>query len=237
MKQLIFIFMVLISFSAIGQEKKAVWDYPVKPGSDEWKKLQTIEEQFNAYNIPQDIIKDISTEELVKTCLSYPEWGLIHAYNDRLTGFSVIVSLFNGFRELFERKDAVTELLNAYNKIDPLNVSSDWTDLQKGRYCFQFEKIEMFLSQKPMINKLDKDNIRNLRDIAVAKYRKKKMLPQVYSLWDLSPTVGICLNIIEKYNSENVEGIPEIKIFKHNLMSNEIQVLDTIVDLSEKIIL
>jgi hypothetical protein len=33
--------MVLFSFSVAGQEKKLTWDYPVKPGTEDWKKFQT----------------------------------------------------------------------------------------------------------------------------------------------------------------------------------------------------
>jgi hypothetical protein len=203
----------------------------VKYGTKEWKTLKTVEEQFNAYNIPDEIIKEISTKELVKICLSYPEWGLMTAYNDRQTGFFVLMRLFNGFRELFNRNDAVTELLKVYEKLDPLSVDPNWTALQQGRYSFQFTKVEMFLCQKRIVDQLEQADIKNLKETVVLKYQKKKMLPGIYSLWDLSLTVGICLAIIEKENAKLVKSRTDIKPFKQHLMSNDIQFLDTIVEL------
>ena len=219
----------------IAQETgKTTWDFPVRYGTKEWETLKTVEEQFNAYNIPDNIIKEISTEELVKICLSYPEWGLMFAYNDKRTGVYVLIGLFNGFRELLNRNDAVMELLKVYEKLDPLSVDPNWTALQKGRYGFQFTKIEMFLCF-PIVSKLDKKDIQKLKEAVVVKYQKKRMLPAMYSLWDLSPTVGICLNIIETENAELIRSRTDLKMFKHTLRSNDIHFLDSIVELLKKV--
>jgi hypothetical protein len=236
MKKIIFIIgFALVSLSAMTQEKKAVWDFPVNAQSKEWENLKSVEEQFGAYNIPVEMIKKISTEELVKTCLSYPEWGLIHAYNDRITGLSVIISLFNGFQELFSRDDAALELMKEYVKIDPLAVGADWTPLQQGQYSFRMTQIELLLSRKSIVNKLDETDIRKLKEAAVLKYKQKKMLQGIYSLWDLSPTAGICLTILlEKDGANSTGGKSEMQNFKRNLMTEDIGILDEIVELTEK---
>ena len=77
------------------REINVTWDFPVRYGTKEWENLKTFEEKFNAYNIPDEILKNISTEELVKTCLSYPQLGLMHAYNTTGQGFAVLYNLFN----------------------------------------------------------------------------------------------------------------------------------------------
>ena len=106
--------------------------------------------------------------------MAYPEWGLIHAYDSRETGFSVLINLFNGFRELFIRNDAAIELMIQYAKIDPLLVGEKWEPLQQGLFSFQFEKIELFLSQRQLIQKLNNAGMRNLKEMAIMKYQKKK---------------------------------------------------------------
>ncbi|MDR1499661.1 MAG: hypothetical protein LBI58_01625 [Tannerellaceae bacterium] len=234
MKKYLVFLLVTISFAVIAQEKKTLWDYPVNSKSKEWKNLKSIDEQFEAYNIPAGIIKNISTEELVKTCLSYPEWGLIHAYNDRQTGLSVIVSLFNGFQELFSRDDAAKELMKVYIKLDPLAVKSDWTALEQGQYAFRFNQIELLLMQRTMIAKLDDKGLLELNNIAISKYKSKKKLPKQYSLFDLSPTVGICLSIFEKENAYVTNIDPSMRLFRNSLMADDIGVLDRIVELSGK---
>ena len=133
----------MFSFSANAQETKLTWDFPVKPGSEEWKALETYQARLNAYNIPEELIGKIPTAELVKICLAYPEWGLINAFNDRLTGCSQVLKLFNGFAELFTRKDAAKELISVYAGMDPLRVNQYGTALEKGQYGSQFTRIEL----------------------------------------------------------------------------------------------
>jgi hypothetical protein len=227
-----FIFLLGISLPAYAQEKIA-WDYPVNPNTEEWKSLKSYKEQLQAYNIPDDIIKKISTEELVKTCLAYPEWRLINAYSDRQAGLANVMGLFNGFHELFTRNDAAKELIKAYVKMDPLAVDRNWTPLQKGMYSFQFTCIEMLLSHGAIVAKLDETDTRVLLDEAVSKYRRKRQMPDIYSLWDVSPTAGLCLNILDK-DGAFVKNNPELQSFQRTFMTEDIEILNKIIETSEK---
>jgi hypothetical protein len=234
MKHLLIYFYLLLSITAFSQSKKVVWDYPIRSGTDEWSKLTNVEEQFKAYNIPDSMLKRMPTAELITTCLNYPEWGLMDAYNERTTGFSVLVSLFNGFQELFIREDAGKELIKLYMKLDPLAVNPVWTPLQIGLYGFQFTKIELLLMQKSIIKNLNKGDMDALSDVAISVYERKKQLPQIYSLWNLSPTVGICLSLIEKKDSGFLKSNYKIQGFKHQIMTNDIGVLDEITNYLKK---
>ena len=215
-------------------EAKVIWDFPIQPGTEEWNALRTDENPLNAYNIPDEILRNISTEELVKTCLSYPQWGLIHAYNSRVQGFSVIIRLFNGFSELFNRMDATTELMKAYNQLDPLAVDPDWTDLLKGMYSHKFEGFEILFFWPGMIEKLDKAGIRELKETVISKYQKKRILPEIYDMWCLSPTVAVCATIIRKENFDLFNSISGIGLLMFNLYSEDIYFMDSIVELLEK---
>ena len=48
------------------------WDYPVKPGSKEWQQLTTQELKVRACQIPDELLSQISTKDLVELCLNYP---------------------------------------------------------------------------------------------------------------------------------------------------------------------
>jgi hypothetical protein len=209
------------------QTEKAAWDYPVKPGTPEWKKLKSYEEQLQAYNIPVEIIMKISTAELVKVCLAYPEWGVVNAFNDRRTGLNNMMSNFNGFRELFTRSDAAKELIKVYSNLDPLAIGNDWTLLQKGNYGFQINCIELLLSHGMMIEKLDVQDTQILLDEVSSKYNRKKQRPDVYSLWDLSPTAGLCLSMLDR-NGELSENDTKLLSLKRTFMSDDINVLNKI---------
>ena len=201
-----------------------VWNFPVNPSTPEWKGLKSYEEQLQAYNIPEEMIKEISTEELLKVCLAYPEWGIINAFNSRRIGLNNMMSRFNGFRELLAREDAAKELIKVYSNIDPLAIGDDWTLLQKGEYSFQINCVELLLSHGRMIDKLDAQDIQNLQNEAILKYEQKKQLSDV-SLWDLSPTAGLHLSLLDK-NGEFSKNDTKLLLLKFYFMAEDIEVLD-----------
>jgi hypothetical protein len=104
----------LVSTNILAQESR-VWDYPIHYGTPEWDRLSSYQERLKTYNIPDDLIIYMTTADLVKTCLNYPEWLFITSCNDFQTGYNSIRSLFNGFVELEKRPDAFKELYKVYH--------------------------------------------------------------------------------------------------------------------------
>jgi carbonic anhydrase len=69
MKNLLIIFgFFIVSFAAMAQEKKVAWDYPVKPGSEEWAAFTTGLQMQKVCQIPENILEQLSTNELVVIC-------------------------------------------------------------------------------------------------------------------------------------------------------------------------
>src|SRR5574339_653333 len=79
------------------------YDYPIKPGTDEWKNLRSQDEMIEACQIPAELLKKLTTEALVISCLRYPLYPQINAYNSIQHGFDRLASKFNGFQELQKR--------------------------------------------------------------------------------------------------------------------------------------
>ena len=77
---------------------------PHKPGTEAWQALSTHEDMLKACQIPAEILKTVSTEELIELCLAYPLLGDIFAYNGIQEGISKVSARFNGLQELFKRK-------------------------------------------------------------------------------------------------------------------------------------
>jgi len=231
MKKILIICLILIPFALSAQENNVTWNFPINPSSPKWKELKSYEEQLAAYNIPAEIIKKIPTPELVKICLAYPEWGVISAFNDRRIGLNNMMSQFNGFSELFARNDAAKELMKVYSKRDPLAVGKDWSLLQKGNYSFDINCIELLLSHSMMINKLDAQDVQVLIDMVVLKYKSKRQLPDVYSLWGLSPTAGLCLSILDK-NGEFLKNNSKLLTLEQTFMTDDIEILDDVIEIA-----
>ncbi|MDR0505675.1 MAG: hypothetical protein LBH32_02495 [Dysgonamonadaceae bacterium] len=77
MKKIIYLFVfALMTVCLHGQEKKLIWDYPVKPGMKEWADFTTRRQMVDACQIPQNILNTLSN----------------NADADLLTEFSKIIS-------------------------------------------------------------------------------------------------------------------------------------------------
>lgn len=81
MKKLLVCLFILNGFACFAQEKALTWDYPVKPGMEEWTKFESRPEMAEACLIPDSIIKNISTSDLLELCLNYPLLHDIMFYN------------------------------------------------------------------------------------------------------------------------------------------------------------
>ena len=148
-----------IPFISFAQTEEVTWNYPVHPGTEEWNKLNTFPERFNALNVPDDILTEMTTENLVKTCLRYPWWILITSRDNNQDGYDFLKSVFNGFRELEKRKDAGTELLKVYEKMMPEDIYQYKTLVKQGVICFEFTYIEMLLSQTNVLENMEDENL------------------------------------------------------------------------------
>ena len=90
------------------------------------------------------------------------------------------------------------------------------------------------LAHGMIIQKLDVQDSQDLANEAVLKYTRKKQLPDIYSLWSLSPTAGLCLNILDQIGdfSKNDEKLLSLK---HTFMAEDIEVLNRVIELVDNI--
>lgn len=82
------------------------YDYPVKPGSEEWKAFESRPEMVAACQVPEDLLPQMTTRALVETVLNYPFLFEIYAHNFTLTGYKYAFSSSNAVKELEKRENA-----------------------------------------------------------------------------------------------------------------------------------
>ena len=134
-----------------------VWDYPVKPGTEEWEQLRgrSPEEINAALQIPDDILFTLSTEDLTTICLQYPLLGIsMVGYGGNLNYFIDLFFAQNkSFRELFDREDVSKELLKRYRcamlQLADVTLSENQRVLIEIRIV---EPLELLLSRCPAQN-------------------------------------------------------------------------------------
>ena len=182
------------------QHLNTPYEYPIKPGTDEWKNFRTQEAMIAACQIPDKVLNELTTEALAKSCLQYPMFPQINAYNNTQQGFERLASKFNGFKELMNRPGGYTALFQIYKEMNPSGFSKDWSLIERGRFIQKFQYIEMLLSQKAIVSKMDLKSKKALLHECQKKYRTKFEYQDSYSLVGLSHTSYVMINIL---NSDN----------------------------------
>ena len=156
-KRTIIIINILIAICSpiFGQKINITYDYPIKPGTSEWRELKTYQDKLEVCQIPKDILEKLNTSELLQTCLNYPFINDMLAYDNINEGCDRVIKSFNGLSELLKRKNAYNAIIRLYEDYKIENYDSNWTSAEKGRYTFKFIYLELILSQKIKDEHLD----------------------------------------------------------------------------------
>lgn len=236
-KILTLITVFLLIMGGLFAQQSKVWDYPIKPGTKEWGNLKSYQERLNAYNIPDNILKTISTEQLAKTCLDYPEFRLVFTRNDLQSGYNHIYKIFNGFSELESRTDAGKELLKIYKSYKPEGFGKNSTLLEIGEHIVRFTYIELLMAQYNILNSLSSNEMAELRIECIKKYKEKKNQQTHYGIIGLQTTALILARINKEYLSKTVAKFGENKFtsFLNYVIVFEPEMLDEIITECEKI--
>jgi carbonic anhydrase len=70
----IFFTILLLSTTFLATAQKSqTWDFPIKPGMEEWAKFQSRQEIVDACQIPENTLRTLSTEELTDIIVKLDE--------------------------------------------------------------------------------------------------------------------------------------------------------------------
>ena len=79
---------------------------------------ENVEALMAMCNIPNDLLKAMSTRNLAITCSNYPYNATFMAYNDAYKGFLGTIAYFNGYAELMKRNCGLQATLDLYAELD-----------------------------------------------------------------------------------------------------------------------
>lgn len=173
-KLFFFLFLILIYFKteyAISQDiRKQLYDFPIKPGTPEWIELNSTIDKIKACQLPESVIKSVSTEDLLLICLEYPLLNNYTASNSPYKGMENIVSVFNGLEEFVQRSDAPFVLFKYYVAEDPSKIE---TQDDKGNYTFIFMALELLLCNDKIIVGFSTQEKKKVLSMVLEKYERK----------------------------------------------------------------
>ena len=156
-----------------------LWDYPVKPGMDEWKQFQSNDEMVNACQIPKNLFFCLSTEQLAVLVYKYPLLTDIFAFNLLDIGLDKLFGDFNGIRELFEKEDVSSILIKKYvEKINDFSfLNGEVSELEKGQFIISVYSMEILLSCIAQLENESKANLVKALKSLVEGYERECMSP------------------------------------------------------------
>lgn len=156
------VFLLAISLVApASAEKVGGYEYPVKPGTTEWKALESKMERQKVSQIPEDVLEQLSTEELVETVLDYPFLIDMYAYDSFEQGFSAVSSNFNGLKELLKREDAASKLLEKYK----VTKESKGVKKASSDEMLDLKNLEIILEQSEIKEKLSPNEVEEVEEL------------------------------------------------------------------------
>ena len=130
MKQLFLLFAVLLMVCSCSDEilnednhqailgtSNVAFSFDSITSNGNWKSY-SIQQKFDACQIPDSLLSKLTTKELVEICASHPLNPICNAYNNPMDGARYIMRNFSGFKELQKREDAAEKLLDFYESID-----------------------------------------------------------------------------------------------------------------------
>lgn len=180
------IILIIIIFSFIiitphhGPYAQEFYQYPTKPGTQEWSYLKTHNEMVKACQIPENLLNKMSTNELIRACFDYPLLGDLVLYNNIQQGFDNLLRNSNAFQELFRRNDAAPLLLKKYINLDTvINFESD-SDYNKGKHAVHLVLLEIIISQTKIMEAFKVTDIITLCDEGINKYNSKIKNANIY---------------------------------------------------------
>lgn len=217
----------LIICSAFTQPITHPYNFPIKPGTTTWASLKTEKERHKALQIPDSLIKRMTTDALIKTCINYPAFGYYMAYDNMLIGIRSVTTQFNGFQELLNRKDSLNLLLQFYKNMQGNNLTITDSDVNSDYWSLKVGYIELIIAQDEVINSMSDKEKYELVAEAKKKYKiKLSDNDSIIHMKEIEPTLLIMGRVIQKADKSMLKINQNNRIKGFVESANKIDALD-----------
>lgn len=207
-KIFLFVFTCFVFLYINAQEDKTNrFSFPVKPEDPEWKQMDSPISRILSLQIPNNVIDEIPTDDLLGLCLDYPYIIDVLFADNFQKGVEICISEFNGFQELLSREDVVTALEKELDNIPQIiKKLKNETDVDKGKYSFRCFFLELLTAQNTILSKMSKEEIKS---ICLSLYRNveaKKTEPDIFGeMHDISTSLILAKMVLRDPNYEITE--------------------------------
>jgi|TARA_R110000744_G_scaffold146699_4_gene259589 hypothetical protein len=208
--------------------------FPVRPGMPEWAEFTSGQEMTDALQVPEGVLKSMSSYGLVETCFDYPLLANMMAFDTIQYGVERQMENFNGFHELVTRPDAGRIMLARFKQTN-VECIPEGDEIIVGKYTLTFAYTGMVQAQAIFIEQLTSSERRELLDEAVIKYNQMVLIGDPYSIFNLKIEAVLMARVMitEEYEPflKEIAKNTNMEIFvEHVELNNELETLNTILD-------
>lgn len=220
-----------------------VYDFPIKPDSPAWIKLQSHDEMIAVCQLPTQTLEEISTQGLVHTVLNYPLLSDMYAFQSVQLGFQSVTNGFNGLQEFLNRSDAAKIIVELYSNL-AIEVAATQPMEEQGDYVFRIAHTEIIIAQYVILEQLSQAELKELANVTWQNLEAKKRLPEIYGGLSKESTIFLLARIMQR-----AEYAPFLQIldtdtgvayFVNDLVpvqsEQDMNVLQTIIDSASKFV-
>jgi hypothetical protein len=169
------------------------YTYPIRPGTEQWKQLNSLAKKVEACQIPDGKLRSISTGGLLETCLNYPLLLDYGAFDQMQNGFNRVKNENNGFIELYKRADNFKVLTGRYQQMSLNCDIGTYPPFPFEGFAapmeIAFEAYEFFLFQDELLNDIDVDK----KDIIFGLVYDKYLLKVGYGFFPRDKLVSVAI--------------------------------------------
>jgi hypothetical protein len=134
------------------------YQFPFTRGDLKWKEYNSANSRKAALQIPEDILKDLSTKDLIDVCIDYPYLFDMTLYDDMESALDNICREFNGLKELLERENLIDELLTKYSSIPLLSTMvSKESAKDKATFSIQCATLRYIICHKTIYDRMSEE--------------------------------------------------------------------------------
>ena len=163
---------------------KDEYEFPIKQGTKEWEQFEKIEDRIAALQIPDVVLKKLSTESLLETCLKFPYLTDIFFYDNYQLGFEALMNEFNGFQELIKRSDLINVLIKkSQNFKEDVRSIRLQNDIEIGRFSFRHFVLGFMLAQDIVLENLSLEQEKQLILLSTENKNIKKSYSDIFGNW------------------------------------------------------
>ena len=202
-KSIIFVIFITCIFFLGHSQNSSFYTFPFKMGDTKWKQYESANERKKALLIPDSILKNIPTDNLLDLCIQYPYLFDIMLSNNRQDGVTMLFSEFNGYKELLNRRDIIDKLLCKYEEyISRAEVLTNNLSSKDMAYPIQCCLIRYLLVQNEIMHDMTNSQKDLAYDIAEKDLKMQETYPFLFIGCTDMPT-ALLKNLQEKNIQKN----------------------------------